>query len=71
MVEAALGGLGVALAQRAIVESDVASHRLQVPFALTSDGTDYGLIHPKALPLSNDLVVLRDWLLATSYSDGS
>jgi len=66
MVEAALGGLGVALAPQAIAESDVTSQRLEAPFAFTSDGTEYGLIHPRALPLSNDLAALRDWLLAQS-----
>lgn len=71
MMEAALGGLGVALAPQAIAENDLASQRLEAPFAFTSDGTDYGLIHPRALPLSNDLVALRDWLLATSCSGGS
>ncbi|MGV2068418.1 LysR substrate-binding domain-containing protein [Agrobacterium sp. 22-226-1] len=63
MVEAALGGLGVALAPQAIVENDVASQRLEAPLAFTADGTEYGLIHPRALPLSNDLAALRDWLL--------
>lgn len=63
MVEAALGGLGVALAPQAIAENDLASQRLEAPFAFALDGTDYGLIYPKALTLSNDLVALRDWLL--------
>jgi DNA-binding transcriptional LysR family regulator len=64
MIEAALGGLGVALAPQAIAQDDVANGRLEAPFAFDPDGTDYGLIHPKGMALSNDIKALRDWLAA-------
>jgi len=66
MAEAALGGLGVALAPQAITADDVASGRLEAPLGFDRDGTDYGLIHPKALPVSDGLAALCDWLMAES-----
>ncbi|MEO8722142.1 MAG: LysR family transcriptional regulator [Sphingobium sp.] len=66
MAEAALGGLGVALAPQAIAADDVANGRLDAPFGFHGDGTDYGLIYPKSVPVSNGLAALRDWLTAES-----
>ncbi|MCP3731478.1 LysR family transcriptional regulator [Sphingomonas sp. MG17] len=66
MEEAALGGLGVALAPQAIAASDVASGRLRAPFGFEDDGTDYGLIHPAAMSVSAGLAALCDWLAAES-----
>lgn len=43
MVEAALGGLGVALAPEAIAAGEV---RLEAPLGFDRDGTEYGVIHP-------------------------
>jgi DNA-binding transcriptional LysR family regulator len=63
MVEAALGGLGVALAPWAIAADDVAAGRLDAPLGFDSDGSDYGLIFPKSLAMTDDLKALRDWLL--------
>ncbi|PZR89111.1 MAG: transcriptional regulator [Stutzerimonas stutzeri] len=64
MIEAALGGLGVALSPHAISIDEVAAGRLQAPLGYTPDGTEYGLIHPKTMVFSPDLTALRDWLLA-------
>ncbi|MDZ4309627.1 MAG: LysR family transcriptional regulator [Cypionkella sp.] len=66
MTEAALGGLGVALAPQAITADDVANGRLESPFGFDPDGTDYGLIHPKAGIASAHLAALRDWIIAQS-----
>ncbi len=63
MVEAALGGLGVALAPKAIAAADA---RLEAPLGFDYDGTDYGLIYPKATILSDDAAALIDWLIAQS-----
>lgn len=63
MAEAALGGLGVALAPQAIAADDVASGRLHAPLGFDPDGSDYGLIFPKAMAMTDDLAALRDWLL--------
>lgn len=66
MAEAALGGLGVALAPQAIAADDVALARLESPFGFDPDGTDYGLIHPRSMTASAELAALRDWIIAQS-----
>lgn len=66
MAEAALGGLGVALAPQAIAADDVAAARLESPFGFDPDGSDYGLIHPKSMSGSAGLAALRDWIIAQS-----
>lgn len=63
MAEAALGGLGVALAPQAIAGDDVASGRLEAPLGFDPDGTEYGLIHPTAMAAAADRHALRDWLI--------
>lgn len=63
MTEAALSGLGVALAPRAIAADDVATGRLDAPLGFDPDGSDYGLIFPKAMAMTADLAALQDWLL--------
>lgn len=64
MAEAALGGLGVALAPQAIAADDVANGRLEAPLGFDDDGTDYGLIYPKTAKVSAGVAALRDWLIA-------
>lgn len=61
MIEAALGGLGVAIAPQAIAADDA---RLEAPLGFDPDGTDYGLIHPGGTTASDDLMALIDWLMA-------
>jgi DNA-binding transcriptional LysR family regulator len=61
MIEAALGGLGVALAPKAIAEADA---RLEAPWGFDVDGTDYGLIRPSDAIVSEELAALIDWLIA-------
>lgn len=61
MVEAALGGLGVALAPKAIAADDA---RLVAPQGFDNDGTDYGLIYPRRMTISDDVTALIDWLIA-------
>ncbi|MEO6715850.1 MAG: LysR substrate-binding domain-containing protein [Novosphingobium sp.] len=61
MVEAALGGLGVALSPKAIAADDT---RLEAPLGFDTDGTDYGLIHPRRMTMSDDITALIDWLIA-------
>ena len=64
MVEAALGGLGIALAPQAIVADDVENGRLEAPLGFDGDGTEYGLIYPKAAEMTAGHMALRDWLVA-------
>ena len=61
MVEAALGGLGVALAPKAIAAADA---RLEAPLGFDTDGTDYGLIYPRRMIISDEVTALIDWLMA-------
>jgi DNA-binding transcriptional LysR family regulator len=62
MAEAALGGLGVALAPQAIAVDDVTNGRLEAPLGFDRDGTDYGLIYPKSTTVTPGLSALCDWL---------
>ena len=66
MVEAALGGLGVALAPRAIVAGDA---RLEAPLGFEPDGTDYGLIYPSQMVMSDDVKSLINWLIVQRESN--
>jgi DNA-binding transcriptional LysR family regulator len=61
MVEAALGGLGVALSPQAIASDDA---RLDAPLGFDADGTDYALIYPGGTVVSPDLRHLIKWLTA-------
>ncbi|MEO7383762.1 MAG: LysR family transcriptional regulator [Novosphingobium sp.] len=63
MVEAAVGGLGVAMAPKAIAADDA---RIEAPMGFDDDGTDYGLIHPGGTTVSDDLAALKDWLIVQS-----
>ncbi|WP_199088124.1 LysR substrate-binding domain-containing protein [Bosea sp. ASV33] len=64
MMEAALGGLGVALSPQAIAVNDVAAGRLEAPAGFTPDGTSYGLIHPRSAMVTQQVAALREWLTA-------
>jgi DNA-binding transcriptional LysR family regulator len=69
MVEAALGGLGVAMAPWVLVRDDVARKRLDAPLGFDPDGTDYGLIAPKSGSEPEGLRALRDWLVQQADAD--
>ena len=66
MVEAAIGGLGVALAPKALAVADA---RLEAPFGFDADGTDYALIHPGGAVVSDDLRTLIEWIIAQNTGD--
>lgn len=68
MTEAALGGLGVALAPEILVRGDVALGRLAAPHKFVPDGTLYGLIHPRAAGLSDGAETLCAWLQAEAMT---
>lgn len=63
MVEAALGGLGVAMSPQALVVDDVGLKRLEAPLGFDPDGARYGLIHPRSLTFTEDLAALSAWLV--------
>lgn len=62
MTEAALGGLGVALAPEVIVSRDVALGRLVAPCGFVPDGTSYGLIYPNSYAPTGPAATLCAWL---------
>ena len=62
VLEAASSGLGVALSPHVLATDDVASGKLLAPYGFEPDGTDYGLIAPRAVTDPAGHVVLRDWI---------
>ena len=63
-VEAALDGQGVALALRPLVEADVASGRLVIPFEIAVPSPfAYFLVMPRAVAQRRSVAAFRSWLL--------
>lgn len=62
MVEAACSGLGVGLVPHVVALDDIDRKRLAAPFGFTPDGSRYGVLHPSSVPLSEDAILLVDWL---------
>lgn len=64
VAEAAAAGLGVALMPRFLVEPELATGRLVVPFDLPlDDGQSYSLAYPDDIATLPVLRAFRDWLL--------
>jgi DNA-binding transcriptional LysR family regulator len=63
MFEAALAGLGVAMAPFVLVRDEVARNRLTAPLGFDPDGTEYGLMAPGAGVEPSGVLALRDWLV--------
>jgi LysR family glycine cleavage system transcriptional activator len=71
VAEAAAAGLGVALMPRFLVEPELASGRLVVPFDLPlDDGQWYSLAYPDEAATLPVLRAFRDWLLAEATDEG-
>ncbi len=69
---AALGGLGVAIADLDFVRDELADGRLVAPFEFVlRDGMDYVLIAERDGLAEPKLGMFRDWLLAELAADGS
>lgn len=63
--EAALEGMGVALAMKALVTDHLASGRLVMPIDLSySDGSAFCLVYPRKPEVSKSLATFRDWIVA-------
>jgi LysR family glycine cleavage system transcriptional activator len=72
-IEAAIGGLGVALGYAPFVEADIASGRLIAPFDLLlpcTVGFDAYLVCPERTTYASDITAFRDWLLAGQGAAG-
>jgi LysR family transcriptional regulator, glycine cleavage system transcriptional activator len=69
-IEAAIDGLGVALALWPLVRADVIAGRLVVPFeAAIPSGYAYYLLTPEAEANRPEIVAFRGWLLAQSVAE--
>ena len=63
--EAAIEGLGVALAMRPLVRTEIEAGRLVVPFDITAPASySYFLVTPEGSPESGTVAEFRKWLLA-------
>jgi LysR family glycine cleavage system transcriptional activator len=68
--EAALEGLGVALAMKPLVRGEIEAGRLVVPFDITAPAAySYYLVTPDAAPRGGSVESFRDWLLAESAAE--
>jgi LysR family glycine cleavage system transcriptional activator len=68
-LQAAVGGLGVALGYGPYVEADIAAGRLVAPFDVSlpsSAGFDAYVVCPEAMARERDISVFRDWLLTSA-----
>ncbi|MEO1723524.1 MAG: LysR family transcriptional regulator [Pseudomonadota bacterium] len=68
MIEAACGGLGVALAPRVVAVDDLNRGRLVAPHGFAPDGTEYGLLHGAYSGLSEGAQRLQNWIRTTSIN---
>ena len=69
--QAAIEGHGVAIAQKVLVEADVAARRLVAPYDFTLDmgAYTYYFVCPEDAPVSSALETFRNWLAACCSSD--
>lgn len=68
--EAALEGLGVALAMRPLVRSEIEAGRLVVPFNIASPASfSYYLVTPPSSPPASSVCAFRRWLLEEAQSE--
>lgn len=70
MLEAAVAGLGVAIASRALVEDDLKGGRLVAPLGFVPSGVSYHLIYPAYRKRDPDIVAFRDWFLDEAKRPG-
>lgn len=69
-IDAAIEGMGVVLALRALVSADVAAHRLVIPFDLAVPTRyAYYLVMPEHLLANSGVAAFREWLLAESAKE--
>jgi len=68
-VQAAIDGLGVAIARRPYVQDDVASGRLVVPFSMTLPSeAGFYFVSPESTAKTPKIVMFREWLLESIKS---
>ena len=62
MVESAANGLGIALCPYVLAMDDIKRGRLIAPMGFSEDGSEYGLIYPTDLPMTEHLELIKHWL---------
>lgn len=63
-IQAAVAGLGVAMASRLMVADELASGQLQAPFGFVADGSSYHLLSPNAFEADSAQQRFAQWLMA-------
>lgn len=68
-IQAAVGGMGVALVQGPLVEAELAAGRLVVPFGMQlSSEMGFYIVAPEATADREDIALLRSWLLDHAHA---
>ena len=68
-VQAAIDGLGVAIARRPYVQNDIANGRLVVPFSMTLPSeAGFYFVSPESTANTPKIVIFREWLLESIKS---
>jgi DNA-binding transcriptional LysR family regulator len=68
LLAAAVGGLGVAMAPRPLVDDDLKLGRLVAPFGFTPSGRRYCLTCPTALAKARKVRTFCDWVVRAARS---
>ncbi|ULG70776.1 transcriptional regulator GcvA [Marinobacterium sediminicola] len=69
-VSAAIEGIGIALADRALVQRELDSGQLVIPFDVTLDKPKgFYLVYQEKRPLTYGMEAFRDWILAEMQQD--
>ncbi len=68
MLEAAVGGLGVAVAPRPLVEEDLRLGRLVAPFGFVQSGRRYHLLYPTELANQRTVQTFASWAIQSARS---
>jgi DNA-binding transcriptional LysR family regulator len=70
LLEAAVGGLGVAVAPRPLVEEDLRLGRLIAPFGFVRSGRRYCLLYPATLADRPEVRTFRNWITRSVRTSG-
>ncbi|MDG5499600.1 LysR substrate-binding domain-containing protein [Marinobacter sp. BGYM27] len=62
-ISAAIGGQGVALMSRQLIEDELAEGRLVQPFGPELEGKPFYLVYPENRQLDPTILAIRDWVL--------
>lgn len=68
-IQAALAGLGVAMASRMMVGDELASGQLQAPHGFVRDGSAYVLLCPQPLEESQTCQRFAEWVIEQTHSN--